>query len=205
VPVRGDARLVASEDNGHMDRPGDRHAGWAGARRRLTTAPHAPAVAATLLAVAAVAQATARPAGNGQGYGADLQIAYVLLALFTTLPLGLLRVPAVLLAALGPMAAWTGAARRARGEAVLRSAAQRLATPGMPAAGARQLSAIGDTARAALTEMRRLLGVLREDTAPGAAIRRPQPGVRQLNELGTANGGGFVVEAILPATAEAAA
>src|SRR6266550_4163213 len=42
--------------------------------------------------------------------------------------------------------------------------AARLTTPGMPAAGAQRLSAIGDTARAALTEMRRLLGVLREDT-----------------------------------------
>jgi signal transduction histidine kinase len=59
----------------------------------------------------------------------------------------------------------------------------RLATPGMPAAGARRLSAIGDTARAALTEMRRLLGVLREDTGGDAADRRPQPGLRQLNEL----------------------
>ena len=39
----------------------------------------------------------------------------------------------------------------------------RLTTPGMPAAGAQRLSAIGDTARSALTEMRRLLGVLRED------------------------------------------
>jgi signal transduction histidine kinase len=59
----------------------------------------------------------------------------------------------------------------------------RLTTPGMPAAGARQLSAIGDTARAALTEMRRLLGVLREDTRTGAAVRRPQPSLLQLNEL----------------------
>ena len=41
----------------------------------------------------------------------------------------------------------------------------RLTTPGMPAAGAQRLAAIGDTARAALTEMRRLLGVLREDAA----------------------------------------
>src|SRR5215472_722422 len=39
----------------------------------------------------------------------------------------------------------------------------RLTTPGLPAAGAQKLSAIGDTARAGLTEMRRLLGVLRED------------------------------------------
>jgi signal transduction histidine kinase len=59
----------------------------------------------------------------------------------------------------------------------------RLTTPGMPAAGAQRLSEIGDTARAALTEMRRLLGVLREDARPGAAERQPQPGLRQLNEL----------------------
>ena len=59
----------------------------------------------------------------------------------------------------------------------------RLTTPGMPAAGAQRLSAIGDTARAALTEMRRLLGVLREDADADAADRQPQPGLRQLNEL----------------------
>jgi signal transduction histidine kinase len=64
----------------------------------------------------------------------------------------------------------------------------RLTTPGMPAAGAQRLSAIGDTARAALTEMRRLLGVLREDAQaaiPGqpGADRQPQPGLKQLNEL----------------------
>ncbi len=59
----------------------------------------------------------------------------------------------------------------------------RLATPGMPAAGRQRLSAIGDTARAALTEMRRLLGVLREDAHTDAADRRPQPGLKQLNDL----------------------
>jgi signal transduction histidine kinase len=59
----------------------------------------------------------------------------------------------------------------------------RLATPGMPAAGQQRLSAIGDTARAALTEMRRLLGVLREDARADAGDRRPQPGLDQLNEL----------------------
>ncbi|MDT0344543.1 sensor histidine kinase [Streptomyces sp. DSM 44938] len=60
----------------------------------------------------------------------------------------------------------------------------RLTTPGLPDAGAQRLLAIGDTARAALTEMRRLLGVLRED-AGGAARpeRRPQPGLEQLGEL----------------------
>ena len=68
----------------------------------------------------------------------------------------------------------------------------RLTVPGMPAEGARRLSEIGDTARAGLTEMRRLLGVLREDAASSAApasapapppSRHPQPGLAQLNEL----------------------
>ena len=57
----------------------------------------------------------------------------------------------------------------------------RLTTPGLPTAGAQRLSAIGDTARAALSEMRHLLGVLREDTEPVELA--PQPGLRQLNEL----------------------
>ena len=59
----------------------------------------------------------------------------------------------------------------------------RLTVPDMPAAGGRRLSAIGDTARAALTEMRRLLGVLREDTDGSAVALRPQPGLGQLNDL----------------------
>jgi len=65
----------------------------------------------------------------------------------------------------------------------------RLATPGMPDAGAERLLEIGDRARAGLTEMRRLLGVLREDAQaaePDALLnedRRPQPGLGQLNEL----------------------
>jgi signal transduction histidine kinase len=59
----------------------------------------------------------------------------------------------------------------------------RLTTPEMPAAGAQRLSAIGDTARAALTEMRRLLGVLREDITAEIPDRQPQPGLQQLNEL----------------------
>ena len=64
----------------------------------------------------------------------------------------------------------------------------RLATPGMPAAGAQRLLEIGNTARAGLAEMRRLLGVLREDAQaadPGQADadRHPQPGLQQLNEL----------------------
>lgn len=60
--------------------------------------------------------------------------------------------------------------------------AARLTTPGMPDQGAQRLVAIGDTARSALTEMRRLLGVLREDAAP-VDSRRPQPGLQHLNEL----------------------
>jgi signal transduction histidine kinase len=58
----------------------------------------------------------------------------------------------------------------------------RLTTPGLPADGASGLVAIGDTARTALTEMRRLLGVLRED-GPAEAELRPQPGLHELNDL----------------------
>ena len=186
MPVRGDARSLASEDNGYMDPAGDQPGWRAEALRRVAAGPHAPAVAGALLAVAAGAQALAQPAGNAGSYGGDLQVAFVLLALFTTLPLGLLwahpaaaavtvcaacllslaafhaltvaglitqlvvlyrlgrrgsqllaaglalsflvlalagpagsaaRIPTVLLAALGPAAAWAGAARRARAEA----------------------------------------------------------------------------------------
>jgi signal transduction histidine kinase len=69
----------------------------------------------------------------------------------------------------------------------------RLATPGMPPAGAARLLEIGNTARAGLTEMRRLLGVLREDAraaSPGelgadrlGADRHPQPRLAQLSGL----------------------
>jgi signal transduction histidine kinase len=59
----------------------------------------------------------------------------------------------------------------------------RLTTPGMPDAGARQLLAIGDTARAALTEMRRLLVVLRDEAGDEPVDRRPQPDLSQLNQL----------------------
>jgi signal transduction histidine kinase len=79
----------------------------------------------------------------------------------------------------------------------------RLTVPGLPEAGARRFLEIGDTARAGLTEMRRLLGVLREDAADAAGTdagarapgsrgpglgapgvsRQPQPGLAQLAEL----------------------
>jgi signal transduction histidine kinase len=59
----------------------------------------------------------------------------------------------------------------------------RLTTPGMPAEGAKRLVAISDTARDALTEMRRLLGVLRDDAGTTEPTRQPQPGLDQLNDL----------------------
>ncbi len=236
---------------------------------------------------------------GSQLLAAGLALPFLVLALATP-ALAQARIPAVLLAALGPSAAWAGAAHRSRSEAVEHSAARqaiagtllehtargerarisrelhdvvahhismiavqaetaRLTTPGMPAAGAQRLASIGDTARAALTEMRRLLGVLRPGVelaayrivqealtnarrhAPGAAVdvelryapdalwlrirdNGPGPppapatgghgllGMRERaaavgGELrtGAAAGGGFLVEAVLPATAEAAA
>lgn len=66
---------------------------------------------------------------------------------------------------------------------VVQAESARLTTPGMPPAGADRLMEIRDTARAGLTEMRRLLGVLREDAGSDAAERRPQPGLQQLGEL----------------------
>jgi signal transduction histidine kinase len=66
----------------------------------------------------------------------------------------------------------------------LQAETARVAVPGMPAEGEKRLLAIGDTARTALTEMRRLLGVLREDVDPAeASTRRPQPGLAQLTGL----------------------
>jgi signal transduction histidine kinase len=59
----------------------------------------------------------------------------------------------------------------------------RLTTPGLPAAGAQRFSEIGDTARSGLTEMRRLLGVLREDAQAEVADRHPQPGLEQVPGL----------------------
>ncbi|MCF2529630.1 sensor histidine kinase [Yinghuangia soli] len=58
----------------------------------------------------------------------------------------------------------------------------RFTTAGMPPEGAKRLLAIGDTARAALTEMRRLLGVLREDAGTTGG-RKPQPALQQLVDL----------------------
>jgi signal transduction histidine kinase len=51
---------------------------------------------------------------------------------------------------------------------------------GLPDDGLRDFAAIGETARAALVEMRRLLGVLRSDAGPE---REPQPGLGHLADL----------------------
>ena len=59
----------------------------------------------------------------------------------------------------------------------------RFTVAGLPPAGAERLATIGATARAALTEMRRLLGVLRSDAEPAEPPRRPQPGLGELMAL----------------------
>jgi signal transduction histidine kinase len=61
--------------------------------------------------------------------------------------------------------------------------AARLAVPDLPPAGAQRLLAIGDTARLALVEMRRLLGVLRTDDGLELPERHPQPGLDQVGDL----------------------
>jgi signal transduction histidine kinase len=58
----------------------------------------------------------------------------------------------------------------------------RLTTEGLPDEGRAHLESIGQTARDALGEMRRLLGVLREN-ADGEAERDPQPGLARLDDL----------------------
>jgi signal transduction histidine kinase len=58
----------------------------------------------------------------------------------------------------------------------------RLTTAGLTDEGRDRFEAIGATARDALTEMRRLLAVLRED-AGGLAELAPQPGLERLDEL----------------------
>jgi signal transduction histidine kinase len=57
----------------------------------------------------------------------------------------------------------------------------RLTTPDLPSLGVQRFSEIGDRARAGLTEMRRLLGVLRDGT--DTADLKPQPGLAQLLDL----------------------
>jgi signal transduction histidine kinase len=62
------------------------------------------------------------------------------------------------------------------------SEAARLTSPDLPAAAGDRLGSIAATAREALNETRRLLGVLREDTG-GESDRAPQPGLSQLDDL----------------------
>jgi signal transduction histidine kinase len=64
----------------------------------------------------------------------------------------------------------------------VQSETARLTSPKLSADARGRFEAIAATARDALTETRRLLGVLRED-ADGDAERAPQPGIDQLPEL----------------------
>lgn len=60
----------------------------------------------------------------------------------------------------------------------------RLTVPDLPKEGAEKLFVIGETARQALTEMRRVLGVLRADARPAEdAEQLPQPGLGELITL----------------------
>jgi signal transduction histidine kinase len=65
---------------------------------------------------------------------------------------------------------------------VVQADTARLATPGMPAEGQEKLLAIRATARDAMDELRRVLGVLRDD-ADAAVEHEPQPGLDRLDEL----------------------
>jgi signal transduction histidine kinase len=80
---------------------------------------------------------------------------------------------------------------------VVQADTARLATPGMPAAGHEQLLSIRTTARDAMDELRRVLGVLRDDA--GADVEHaPQPGLGELDALlDAARGAGTPVRLIL--------
>lgn len=60
----------------------------------------------------------------------------------------------------------------------------RLTTPDLPEEGKQRFDAIGDTARDSLSELRRLLGVLRED-APARRSARRNPGSPTLRRSST--------------------
>src|SRR5262245_31134991 len=64
---------------------------------------------------------------------------------------------------------------------VVRAETARVGVPDLPAAGTESLIAIRDTGRQALTEMRRLLGVLRADEH--RVDRQPQPDLDRLDDL----------------------
>jgi signal transduction histidine kinase len=76
----------------------------------------------------------------------------------------------------------------------------RLTTPDMPEEGKQRLAAIGQTARDSLTELRRLVGVLRSEG--DGADRAPQPGLERLTELvDSARAAGTPVRLTLEGTA----
>jgi signal transduction histidine kinase len=80
---------------------------------------------------------------------------------------------------------------------VVQADTARLATPGMPADGQEKLLSIRATAREAMDELRRVLGVLRED-ADAQVEHAPQPGLDGLGELvDAARGTGTPVRLIL--------
>jgi signal transduction histidine kinase len=79
----------------------------------------------------------------------------------------------------------------------VQSEAARLTSPELSADARGRFEAIATTAREALTETRRLLGVLREDVA-GAAERTPQPSLDQVGDLvDTARDAGANVRLVL--------
>ena len=83
------------------------------------------------------------------------------------------------------------------------SEAARLTSPDLSAASGDRLGSIAATAREALTETRRLLGVLREDTG-GESDRTPQPGLDQLDDLiGKAESTGTHIRSIRQGTVAA--
>ena len=65
---------------------------------------------------------------------------------------------------------------------VVQAESTRISTDGLPPAGRESLAAIGETGRRALTEMRRLVGVLRTEHEPSPVLE-PQPGLSRLDEL----------------------
>jgi signal transduction histidine kinase len=85
---------------------------------------------------------------------------------------------------------------------VVQADTARLATEGMPPEGRERLLSIRATARDAMDELRRVLGVLRDDAGTEAETA-PQPGLDRLDELlEAARGAGTPVRLILQGRAE---
>jgi hypothetical protein len=75
---------------GYVSGDGARRGRWTAALRRAAAAPYVPAIAGALLAVAAAAQAFVLFKSSAALDAANQQVTFLLLALATTLPLGLL-------------------------------------------------------------------------------------------------------------------